>query len=184
MIKVFLILGVVLSSTALFSQNSYVVQYDKPSDKFNYKKIVFESNGEKKEIDLKGKLPKLNQGDNVLVEVTNYNPFLYYVTIEGEEVKVSTGKKSNTLGVLSLMTGGLAPLSSFVSSLSTIQTEFSNRGSELLVADESELELYSLETKALAGLIQEYERKYETYQKILFQVESENLQQDVKNIRL
>lgn len=182
MIKVFLILGVVFSSTALFSQNSYVVHYDKPSDKFSYKKIVFESSGEKKEIDLKGKLPKLNQGDNVVVEVTNYNPFLYYVTIEGEEMKVSTGKSSNAFGLLSLMTGGLAPITSFVSSLSTIQTDFSNRGSESIATNESELELYSLETKAVTGLIQDYQKKYESYQRILSQIESENLQQDVKSI--
>ncbi|MFM7683965.1 MAG: hypothetical protein ACKO7P_14670, partial [Bacteroidota bacterium] len=114
MLKVFLIFVVLISSFDLFSQNSYVVQYDKPSDKFTYKKIVFESNGVKKEVDLKGKLPKLNLGDNVVVEVTNYNPFLYYVSIESEEMKVSTGKKSNTFGLLSLMTGGLAPLTSFV----------------------------------------------------------------------
>ena len=184
MLKVFLFFGVLISSIDLFSQNSYVVQYDKPSDKFIYKKIVFESNGARKEVDLKSKLPKLNFGDNVVVEVTNYNPFLYYVSIESEDMKVSTGKKSNTLGLLSLMTGGLAPLTSFVSSLTSIQTELDKRGSETLATDESELELYSIETKAVNLLIKDYQNKYESYQKILSDIESENLQQDVKTIVL
>ena len=178
--KVLLILGVLISSTALFSQNSYIVQYDKPSDKFTFKKIVFESNGEKKEIDLKEKLPKLNQGDNVVVEVTNYNPFLYYVTIEEEEMKVSTGKPNNALGLLSLMSGGLAPITTFVSELASIQADL--RGSTPLASNESELELYSLETKAITELIKDYQKKYESYQNILSQIEDENLQGNVKTI--
>jgi hypothetical protein len=180
--KIVLLVGVVFFTANIFSQVSYRVEYDKPSDKFTYKKIVFESNGEKKEIDLKGKLPKLNQGDNVIVEVTNYNPFLYYVTIEEEEMIVSTGKKSNAFGLLSLMSGGIAPITSFVSNLSSIQTDLSNRGAEPLATNESELELYSIETKTVTGLIQDYQKKYESYQRILSQIESENLQQEIKSI--
>jgi hypothetical protein len=178
--KIVLIVGVVFFTTNIFSQVSYRVEYDKPSDKFTYKKIEYTSSGEKKEINLKGKLPKLNQGDNVVIEVTNYNPFLYHVVIEDQELKVATGKKSNAFGFLSMLSGGLAPISSFMSNLSGVQADFSR--AETLAKNESELELFTAESQVVAGLIQEYEKKYSLFQKTLMDIEKEDLQSEVKTI--
>ena len=143
--KVVLLVGIIFLTSNLFSQVSYRVEYDKPLDKFTYKKIEYTSSGEKKEINLKGKLPKLNQGDNVVIEVTNYNPFLYHVVIEEQEMKVATGKKSNAFGFLSMFTGGLAPLSSMMSGLNTLQEGFTDSRSESVAKNESELELFTAE---------------------------------------
>lgn len=178
--KVVLLVGVIFLTSNLFSQVSYRVEYDKPSDKFTYKKIEYTSSGEKKEINLKGKLPKLNKGDNVVIEVTNYNPFLYHVVIEEQEMKVATGKKSNAFGFLSMFTGGLAPISSFMSGLSGVQADFSR--AESLAKNESELELFTAESQVVAGLIQEYEKKYSLFQKTLMDIEKEDLQSEVKTI--
>jgi hypothetical protein len=182
MIKLFVFFGFMCASLFLFSQNSYVIQYDKLSNKFTYKKVVFESTGDKKELDLKGKLPKLIQGDNVVVEVINYNPFLYYVEIEEKENLQPTVKKGNSFALLNMMTSGLSPLSSFMTGLSTMQNEFSRRGEEAIAVNESELELYLNETKMLSNIIQEYNSKYEIYKQILAQIESEELPLNVKSV--
>jgi hypothetical protein len=177
--KVFVFIGLTFFITNLFSQVSYRVEYDKPSDKFTYKKIEYTSSGEKKEINLKGKLPKLNQGDNVVIEVTNYNPFLYHVVIEEQEMEVVTGKTSNAFGFLSMLSGGLVPLSTMMSGLNQQQKDLRS-GS--VAKNESELELFTSESQVVAELIKEYERKYTIYQKTLLEIEKEDLQSDVKSI--
>ena len=42
MIKLFVLFGFMCASLFLFSQNSYVIQYDKLSNKFTYKKNFYE----------------------------------------------------------------------------------------------------------------------------------------------
>jgi hypothetical protein len=181
--KVVLLVGVIFLTSNLFSQVSYRVEYDKPSDKFTYKKIEYWANGEKKETNLKGKLPKLNQGDNVVIEVTNYNPFLYHVVIEDKPMIVQTGKKSNAFGFLSMFTGGLGPISAFMSSFSPNQGSSSSDGTRGSSAkNQSELELYNSETKVVSGLIQDYRDKYSFYQQTLAGLEKEDLKSEVESI--
>lgn len=183
--KVLLFFSLTFFTTKLFSQVLYRVEYDKPSDKFTYKKIEYSANGEKKEVNLKGKLPKLNNGDNVVIEVTNYNPFLYHVEIEGEEMKVSIGKKSNAFGFLSMFTGGLAPLSLFMTGLSDIQSEFSKKrgaSGESIAKNVHELEIFDSESKLVVGLINDYEKRYSLYHKTLTEIEKEDLQSNVKTV--
>ena len=178
--KIILISALVFFTSNIYSQVSYRVEYDKPSDKFTYKKIDNSSSDGKQEIDLNGKLPKLNKGDVVVIEITNYNPFLYYVVIEEQEMKVATGKKSNAFDFLSMLSGGLSPISSFMSNLSGVKADLSR--SETVAKNESELELFASESQVVAELIKEYERKYTLFQKTLLEIEKEDLKSDVKSI--
>ena len=180
--KIILISAVVFFASNFYSQVSYRVEYDKPSDKFTYKKIDNSSSDGKQEIDLNGKLPKLNKGDVVVIEITNYNPFLYHVVIEEEEMKVATGKKSNAFGFLSMLSGGLSPISSFMTNLSGVKEDLKESRAETLAKNESELELFAAESQVVAELIKEYERKYTLFEKTLIEIEKEDLQSDVKSI--
>ena len=180
--KIILISAVVFFASNFYSQVSYRVEYDKPSDKFTYKKIDNSSSEGKKEIDLNGKLPKLNKGDVVVIEITNYNPFLYHVEIEEEEMKIATGKKSNAFGFLSMLIGGLSPISSFMTNLSGVKEDLKKSRAETLAKNESELELFIAESQIVAELIKEYEKKYTLFEKTLLEIEKEDLQSDVKSI--
>jgi hypothetical protein len=180
--KIILISAVVFFASNFYSQVSYRVEYDKPSDKFTYKKIDNSSSDGKQEIDLNGKLPKLNKGDVVVIEITNYNPFLYHVVIEEQEMKVATGKKSNAFGFLSMLSGGLSPISSFMTNLSGVKEDLKESRAETLAKNESELELFASESQLVAELIKEYERKYTLFEKTLLEIEKEDLQSDVKSI--
>jgi hypothetical protein len=180
--KIILISAVVFFASNFYSQVSYRVEYDKPSDKFTYKKIDNSSSDGKQEIDLNGKLPKLNKGDVVVIEITNYNPFLYHVVIEEQEMKVATGKKSNAFGFLSMLSGGLSPISSFMTNLSGVKEDLKESRAESLAKNESELELFIAESQVVAELIKEYERKYTLFEKTLLEIEKEDLQSDVKSI--
>ena len=168
--KIILISALVFFTSNIYSQVSYRVEYDKPSDKFTYKKIDNSSSDGKQEIDLNGKLPKLNKGDVVVIEITNYNPFLYYVVIEEQEMKVATGKKSNAFSFLSMLSGGLSPISSFMSNLSGVKEDLKESRAETLAKNESELELFASESQVVAELIKEYERKYTLFQKTLLEI--------------
>lgn len=170
-----------------FSQVSYRIEYQKPLDKTVYKKIEYSATGEKKEIDLNGKLPKLSKGDNVVVAVTNYNPFLYYVLITQDELKASTGKKSNALGFLSMLTGGLSPISGFMSDLVDVQSAMESaskntRGASSLAKNEDELNLYLAEIQTVSSLIKEYQKKYLQFNNALAKIEKEDLQSEVKSV--
>ena len=79
-----------------------------------------------------------------------------------------------------MVTGGLAPLSSLMTGLSGIQADFSR--AEDIAKNESELELFTSESKLIAEIIQDYQKKYSFYQKILAEIEKEDLQKDVKSI--
>lgn len=178
----FLSLFLLLLASYGSAQSNYIIRYDKPSDRFSYFETNYNPKGEKAEIALNGKIPKLKKGDIVTVEVTNYNPFLYYVQITSKENISKSGKSNSSLGLLSILGGGLSPLSAFMTNLPDLQSSFQTRGEESLALNESELEIYQNESSSLLKLVKDYENKYSAYQKLLAQLENENLANDVKSL--
>ena len=114
--KIIVLIGIMVNVTLLNAQKSYHVSYNKSQDSYQFfeNKLV---QGKMEKVELKNNFPKLKENDIVTIEVTNYNPFKYYVSISEDWKTVSTGKKSGASGILNLITMGLNPFSSFISSI-------------------------------------------------------------------
>lgn len=179
---ILLTLTLLFSCTISFAQSNYIIRYDKPNNKLSYFETVYNTIGEKSEFSLNGKKPKLKKGDIVTIEVTNYNPFIYYVQITSKENISQSGKSNNSLGLLNILGGGLGPLSAFITKLPDLQSSFQTRGEEALALNEIELEIYQNESSSLLNLVKDYENKYTSYQNLLVLLENENLAGEVKSL--
>lgn len=166
--------GVCLLASPIFSQKNYLVSYNKATDSYE----VFEmkqENGKTEKVSLKSKLPKLKENDVVNVEVTNYNPFKYYVSIEENWKTASTGKKSGASGILNLVTMGLNPFSSFFESIPN-PGSFRGDESENLMQNELEFDLYKAESSKLISTINAYLDHYKEFTDVLAMLQEEDIE--------
>ena len=145
--------------TLLNAQKSYHVSYNKSQDSYQFfeNKLI---QGKTEKVELKNNFPKLKENDIVTIEVTNYNPFKYYVSISEDWKTVSTGKKSGASGILNLITMGLNPFSSFMQSI-PIPDDFT-RGSEIpnQVENELEFDLYENQSSEMLSSINGFFRSF------------------------
>jgi hypothetical protein len=168
--------GICLLTNLSFSQKNYVVSYNKAADSYE----IFEMklvNGKTEKVSLKNKFPKLKENDVVNVEVTHYNPFKYYVSIDENWKTATTGKKSGASGILNLVTMGLNPFSSFLGSIPSPES-FSTRGDESAsqIQNELEFDIYKSESSKLISNVNAYLDHYKEFQAVLEILQEEDIE--------
>ena len=173
-----------------FAQTSYLIEYDKPSDKFTYKVKTLDG---KKQLEKTIKnLPKLKEGDVVTVHVKNYNPFLHYVDITRSELieeSNASAENSGAMSMLNMITGGLNPISSFLGTLSDVEGMFARGGDDAMTAEtvleisefsnEREFEIYTSQQSLMSILINAYYSSFDEYNQIKEKIYEENLYKNV-----
>ena len=188
-----LFISIVVFMPVAYNQNSYLIEYDKPTDKFTYKSKTLA--GKKQEEKVIKNLPKLQEGDVVTVHVKNYNPFLYYVDITSSELieeSSSSADNSGAMSMLNMITGGLNPISSFLGTLSDVEGMFNSRGDGAAMGEEEydepevmhpdEFAHFETNQGIISELIKDYNTKYENYLNLKSQVYEENLHQNVEGL--
>ena len=169
-----LFISIVVFMPVAYNQNSYLIEYDKPTDKFTYKSKTLA--GKKQVEKVIKNLPKLQEGDVVTVHVKNYNPFLYYVDITSSELieeSSSSADNSGAMSMLNMITGGLNPISSFLGTLSDVEGMFNSRGDGAAMGEEEydepevmhpdEFAHFETNQGIISELIKDYNTKYENY---------------------
>ena len=173
--KIIVLIGIMVNLTLLNAQKSYHVSYNKSQDSYQFfeNKLV---QGKMEKVELKNKFPKLKENDIVTIEVTNYNPFKYYVSISEDWKTVSTGKKSGASGILNLITMGLNPFSSFLQSI-PLPEDFT-RGSEIpnQVENELEFDLYENQSSEMLISINGFLDHFKEFQQVLESLQEEDIE--------
>ncbi len=182
--------------TAFFqgaSQKKYHIIYDKPSDVFKFFEVK-NNQGNSEEIPITKHMPKLSRNDMIQIDVTNFNPFLYYVDIEESNKVTNSGKQSKADLLFKIATSGLGFYTGFFSSIGDIQSKFSQvreiqsklkgtRGDEGTDAfNTAELKLYFQENKKLSESINSYFERYDEYKMVLSEIYNEDLQSQKDNL--
>lgn len=174
--KIIFLFGIVVNVALLNAQKSYHVSYNKSQDSYQFfeNKLI---QGKMEKVELKNKFPKLKENDIVTIEVTNYNPFKYYVSISEDWKTISTGKKSGASGILNLITMGLNPFSSFMQSI-PVPEDFNSRGDEMASLAENELELnsYQIQSSEMLGSINGFLDHFKEFQQVLETIQEEDIE--------
>lgn len=152
------------------SQEHYLIKYDKSKNKYDFQHIVTSASRSNDTLDLK-KLPKLDPGDIVEVTVYNYNPFLYAVNIERENIMFEE-KPNNLLSILGMMVTGLEPISGLLGSLSSSVNMFRDDSD---VSNPEQFELYNANVKKMEKLMLSYDKNVDFFLEVLEQLKSEDL---------
>jgi hypothetical protein len=170
--KIIFLIGIMVNVTLLNAQKSYHVSYNKSQDSYQFyeNKLI---QGKTEKVELKNKFPKLKENDIVTIEVTNYNPFKYYVSISEDWKTINTGKKSGASGILNLITMGLNPFSSFLQSI-PLPEDFT-RGSEIpnQVENELEFDLYENQSSEMLISINGFLDHFKEFQLVLETLQEE-----------
>ena len=174
--KIIFLIGIVVNVTLLNAQKSYHVSYNKSQDSYQFfeNKLV---QGKMEKVELKNNFPKLKENDIVTIEVTNYNPFKYYVSISEDWKTVSTGKKSGASGILNLITMGLNPFSSFMKSI-PMPDDFKRGGGMMpsLAEKTIDLELYQIESSEMLSSINVFLDHFKEFQQVLESLQEEDIE--------
>jgi hypothetical protein len=98
--------------THIFSQNSYLLEFDvsKGNGGFVVHKII-NSTGEKKSYK---RIPKFHNGDIVKVMAFNYNPLVYHVNITTDQVITMPNIQNQTLSLISTILGQSSVIGNFL----------------------------------------------------------------------
>lgn len=174
--KIIFLIGIMVNVTLLNAQKSYHVSYNKSQDSYQFfeNKLI---QGKMEKVELKNNFPKLKENDIVTIEVTNYNPFKYYVSISEDWKTVSTGKKSGASGILNLITMGLSPFSSFMQNI-PIPDDFERGGGMMpsLAEKTLELELYQIESSEMLSSINVFLDHFKEFQQVLESLQEEDIE--------
>ena len=173
--KIIVLIGIMLNLTLLNAQKSYHVSYNKSQDSYQFfeNKLV---QGKMEKVELKNNFPKLKENDIVTIEVTNYNPFKYYVSISEDWKTVSTGKKSGASGILNLITMGLNPFSSFLQSIPIAEDFARGDESTSLVENAAELDLYQNQSSEMLASINVFLEQFKEFQCVLENLQEEDIE--------
>ena len=173
--KIIVLIGIMVNVTLLNAQKSYHVSYNKSQDSYQFfeNKLI---QGKIEKVELKNKLPKLKKNDIVTIEVTNYNPFKYYVSISEDWKTVSTGKKSGASGILNLITMGLNPFSSFLQSIPIAEDFARGDESTSLVENAAELDLYQNQSSEMLASINVFLEQFKEFQGVLENLQEEDIE--------
>jgi hypothetical protein len=173
--KIIVLIGIMVNVTLLNAQKSYHVSYNKSQDSYKFfeNKLV---QGKTEKVELKNKFPKLKENDIVTIEVTNYNPFKYYVSISEDWKTVSTGKKSGASGILNLITMGLNPFSSFLQSIPIAEDFARGDESTSLVENAAELDLYQTQSSEMLASINVFLEQFKEFQGVLENLQEEDIE--------
>jgi hypothetical protein len=169
------ILLVIAMISAFYSQSQqhYMIKYDKAHNSYNYHHIVKSTSTLSDTLDLK-KLPKLNPGDAVEVVVFNYNPFLYAVDVEREDIVIEE-RSNNVLSVLGMMVTGLEPISGLLGNLSSSVNMFRDDSD---ISNPEEFDQYTAHVKKIEQLIANYNINVDFFSAVLEQLKSEDLHEN------
>ena len=173
--KIIVLIGIMVNVTLLNAQKSYHVSYNKSQDSYKFfeNKLV---QGKTEKVELKNKFPKLKENDIVTIEVTNYNPFKYYVSISEDWKTISTGKKSGASGILNLITMGLNPFSSFLQSIPIAEDFARGDESTSLVENAAELDLYQTQSSEMLASINVFLEQFKEFQGVLENLQEEDIE--------
>ena len=174
--KIIILFGMIVNATLINAQKSYHVTYNKGQDSFQFFELKL-IQGKMEKVELKNKSPRLKENDIVTIEVTNYNPFKYYVAINEDWKTTSTGKKSGASGILNLITMGLNPFSNFMSSI-PLAEDFAKRGDESpsLVENTDELDLYQNQSTEMLTSINVFLDQFKEFQGVLENLQEEDIE--------
>ena len=173
--KIIVLIGIMVNVTLLNAQKSYHVSYNKSQDSYQFfeNKLV---QGKMEKVERKNNFPKLKENDIVTIEVTNYNPFKYYVSISEDWKTVSTGKKSGASGILNLITMGLNPFSSFLQSIPIAEDFARGDESTSLVENAAELDLYQNQSSEMLASINVFLEQFKEFQGVLENLQEEDIE--------
>ena len=173
--KIIILFGIIVNVTLINAQKSYHVTYNKGQDSFQFFELKL-IQGKMEKVELKNKAPKLKENDIVTIEVTNYNPFKYYVAINEDWKTTSTGKKSGASGILNLITMGLNPFSSFMRSIPLAEDFARGDESPSLVENTDELDLYQNQSAEMLTSINVFLDQFKEFQGVLENLQEEDIE--------
>lgn len=173
--KIIILFGIIVNVTLINAQKSYHVSYNKGQDSFQFFELKL-IQGKMEKVELKNKAPRLKENDIVTIEVTNYNPFKYYVAINEDWKTTSTGKKSGASGILNLITMGLNPFSSFMRSIPLAEDFARGDESPSLVENTDELDLYQNQSTEMLTSINVFLDQFKEFQGVLENLQEEDIE--------
>jgi len=173
--KIIILFGIIVNVTLINAQKSYHVSYNKGQDSFQFFELKL-IQGKMEKVELKNKSPRLKENDIVTIEVTNYNPFKYYVAINEDWKTTSTGKKSGASGILNLITMGLNPFSSFMRSIPLAEDFARGDESPSLVENTDELDLYQNQSAEMLTSINVFLDQFKEFQGVLENLQEEDIE--------
>jgi hypothetical protein len=159
---------------AASAQRNFVIEYDKVTDACTHRKVTQRKNGTKDTIRI-SELPALSKGDVVDVKISNYNPFLYVVSIERENIMLEL-KENNAFSLIKLVMSGLDPVSGIISTVGSASGSIRAEG----VKNEENYLVYKQKEKVILGKIEKFSKSYDEYHSLLKELYKENLKAESK----